>query len=63
MRVGGEGEFDYLLVVESLNEAGAHAAGRKLEDTLRAALPGLRSCDSLVCKMIYGEAPYEDEVP
>ena len=63
MRIGGEGEFDYLLVVESLNEAGVQAASQALEATLQSAVPGFQSCDSLIGKMIYGEMPYEYEAP
>ncbi len=63
MRSGREGAFDYLLVVEALCEAGAAAARESLAGILQAAIPGLQSHDSLICKTIYGEAPYEGETP
>jgi hypothetical protein len=63
MRSGVEGNFDYLLVVEALNEAGAAWARESLANVLAAAIPGLQAHDSMVCKVIYGEAPYEGEAP
>jgi hypothetical protein len=61
MRRGEEGDFDYLLVVEALCEAGAMSARDSLAAILPAAIPGAQAHDSAVCKMIYGEAPYEGE--
>jgi len=63
MRSGVEGNFDYLLVVEALSEAGAAWALESLSASVRAAIPGVVAHDSMVCKVIYGEAPYEGEVP
>ena len=63
MRGGDEGNFDYLLVVEALCEAGAASARESLPAVLKAALPGVQAHDSAVCKVIYGEAPYEGEAP
>jgi hypothetical protein len=63
MRSGSEGDFDYLLVVEALSQEGAEWARDRLADVLRDALPGFQSCDALVCRMIYGEAPHEGEAP
>jgi hypothetical protein len=63
MRRGDEGNFDYLLVVEALNEAGAAWARESLASVLSVAIPGVQSHDSMVCKVIYGEAPYEGETP
>ena len=63
LRSGREGDFDYLLVVEALCEAGAASAREALADLLQAAIPGVRSHDSAVYEVIYGEAPYEGETP
>lgn len=63
MRSSIEGDFDYLLVVEALSRGGAEWARNQLVTALPAALPGLRSYDQLVCRMIYGEGPYEGEAP
>jgi hypothetical protein len=63
MRSGSEGDFDYLLVVEALSRDGAEWARDQLAATLPAALPGIRARDAMVCRMIYGEAPYEGEEP
>ncbi|MDE2006784.1 MAG: hypothetical protein KGI51_09475 [Rhodospirillales bacterium] len=63
MRGSVEGDFDTLLVVEALSAEGAHWARERLAAALAAALPGLRSFDALVCRMIYGEAPHEGEMP
>lgn len=63
MRSGDEGNFDYLLVVEALCEAGAASARDSLPGILAAAIPGAQGHDSAVFKVIYGEAPYEGEAP
>lgn len=63
MRSGREGDFDFLLVVEALSLEGAEWARDRLSATLPQALPGLTSYDHMVCRMIYGEAPYEGEAP
>lgn len=63
MRKGEEGGFDYLLVVEATSEAGAVWARQSLAPVLEMALPGARCRDSMVCRMVYGEAPYEGEAP
>lgn len=63
MRSGKEGDFDYLLVVEALCEAGAASARESLAGILQAAIPDVRSHDSLVCETLYGELPYEGETP
>jgi hypothetical protein len=63
MRGGSEGDFDYLLIVEALSQDGAEWARDVLAERLPAALPGMRARDAMVCRMIYGEAPYEGEEP
>jgi hypothetical protein len=63
MRGGIEGDFDYLLVVEALSEAGAAWARDQLPGVLKTAIPGVQAHDGMVCKLIYGEAPYEGEAP
>lgn len=63
MRPGGEGDFDYLLVVEALSRNGAEWAGARLAPVLAKALPGFSGCDQRVFQVIYGEAPYEGEQP
>ena len=63
MRTGEEGSFDYLLVVEATSEAGAAWARQSLARVLEAAIPGTQRHDSMLCRMLYGEAPYEGEVP
>lgn len=61
MRRGVEGDFDYLLVVETISERGARLAQAMLANALQDALAGYRSHDQAVSKMIYGQAPYEGE--
>ena len=63
MRSGEEGAFDYLLVVEATSEAGADRAREALARVLPTAVPGTQRHDSMVCRMLYGEAPYEGEAP
>ena len=63
MRGGSEGDFDYLLVVEALSAGGAEWARDRLRPVLADAHPGFQSCDAMVCRMIYGEAPHEGEAP
>lgn len=63
MRGGTEGDFDYLLVVEALDAPGALRARESLPGALQAAIPDVQAHDGMVCKVIYGEAPYEGEVP
>jgi hypothetical protein len=63
MRVAEEGDFDYLVVAEALSEAGAMWARESLEPVLREAIPDLQAYDTAVCKVIYGEAPYEGDAP
>ncbi len=61
MRKGVEGDFDYLLVVEAMSEAGARASQPAIAATLQAALPGYQSHDQSIRKVIYGQTPYEGE--
>lgn len=63
MRSGVEGDFDYLLVVEALSEAGASSVMKSLDQVLKSAMPDVQAHDAMVCKVIYGEAPYEGETP
>lgn len=63
MRGSVEGNFDFLLVVEALSRKGAEWARDQLDVSLAQVIPGLTSFDSLVCQMIYGEAPHEGEEP
>jgi hypothetical protein len=63
MRSGVEGDFDYLLVVEALSEAGASSAKKSLDQILKSAIPDAQAHDAMVCKVIYGESPYEGETP
>lgn len=63
MRGATEGDFDFLLVVEALSQGGAEWARDHIGKVLARTIPGLASYDALVCRMIYGEAPYEGELP
>ena len=49
--------------VEALSRDGAEWARERLAVVLPGALPGFKSRDALVCRMIYGEAPHEGEAP
>lgn len=63
MRSGVEGDFDYLLVIEALSEEGAQSAKKALDSVLPSAIPDAQAHDAMVCRVIYGEAPYEGEAP
>jgi len=63
MRSGVEGDFDYLLVIEALSQEGANSGKQALDRVLKSAIPDAVAHDAMVCKVIYGEAPYEGEAP
>ena len=63
MRSSVEGDFDFLLVVEALSQAGALWAQGRLATVLKQAFPGLTTFDHMVYQMIYGEGPHEGESP
>lgn len=59
MRGNREGDFDYLLVAETLNEEAAQRIEATLMETLGQVFPMLVRCDSSCRRMIYGEGPQE----
>lgn len=59
MRSGVEGDFDYLLVVEAISEAGGVAARQATSELLQKAFCGLIRFDASVRKVIYGETLFE----
>jgi len=59
MRGDREGDFDYLLVAETLNGTAAKNIEARLTGTLRLIFPRLSGFDSSCRRMIYGEGPYE----
>ena len=62
-RAGQDGNFNYVLVVEAMSQAGAEWARDQLASALPGAIPGLKSFDHLICRMIFGDIPHEGEVP
>lgn len=61
MRKGVEGDFDHLLVVEALSEAGTAWAHARLTSAVEGALPGATGHDSRIYRVIYGDAPHEGD--
>lgn len=59
MRQGAEGDFDYLLCVETTGERAVRDAEAKVSAELKRLFPGLGRADSSCRRMIYGEAAHE----
>jgi hypothetical protein len=64
MRQGKEGDFDYLLVIETISETGSRGAQQSASDILSRAFhipAGKLSFDLSVRHVIYGETKFEAE--
>jgi hypothetical protein len=59
MRGGAEGDFDFLLCAEALNEKAARAAEARIGVALPEWFPGIVGAEASCRRMIYGEAPHE----
>jgi hypothetical protein len=59
MRRGREGDFHYLLVVETLSDGGALNAQSHLKEILSKSFPKAEKSDASVRQVIYGETPLE----
>jgi hypothetical protein len=61
MRKGLEGDFHYLLVIESISEFGGVNAQKNVEAILKDAFPQAEKTDCSVRKVLYGETAFEGE--
>jgi hypothetical protein len=59
MRDGREGDFRFLLCVETMSEEAVRRAEAAVSATLAQVFPGFERADTISCRMIYGEAPHE----
>lgn len=59
MRRTVEGEFDYLLCVETAGDETVRMVEKEMNDRLPTLLPALERADSSCCRMFYGEAAHE----
>ena len=50
-------------LIEALSQEGANSGKQALDRVLKSAIPDAVAHDAMVCKVIYGEAPYEGEAP
>lgn len=60
MRTGSEGDFDYLLVAESMSESGATQLESYINSHILKMIPNVALCETSTRQVIYGEAPYEE---
>lgn len=63
MRQGREGDFDYLLCAEAMNEDAVLRAEQAITAALDRLFPPLERVDSSCRRMIYGEAAHEGPAP
>jgi hypothetical protein len=59
MRKGVEGNFQFLLCIEAMNETAVRGAVAAISSTEAEVFPGLERSDISGRRMIYGEAPHE----